>query len=138
MTLANFMRSQVYGIFTTLHVGMRVLAAEGVGVDVMQAHGGVFRTPGVAQRFCAAAVGAPVAVAQTAGEGGAWGMAVLASYALRGAGRTLADYLDEEVFVGRADPVVSPQDEDVEGFRRSVAGFESGLAAVRAAVESLR
>src|SRR5690606_433593 len=81
LTLANFMRAQIYGAFGTLALGMRVLRGEGVAIDTMFAHGGVFRTEGVAQRLLAAAVGAPVAVGRTAGEGGAWGIAGLAAYA---------------------------------------------------------
>ena len=81
LTLANFMRAQLYGVFGTLSLGMRVLADEGVALDLMFAHGGMFRTAGVAQRFLAGALGAPVAVGETASEGGAWGIAVLAAYA---------------------------------------------------------
>jgi sugar (pentulose or hexulose) kinase len=80
LTLANFMRAQLYGVFGTLSLGMRVLAGEGVALDRMFAHGGMFRTAGVAQRFLAGALDAPVAVGETASEGGAWGMAVLAAY----------------------------------------------------------
>ena len=80
LTLANFMRAQLYGVFGTLSLGMRVLEREGVALDLMFAHGGMFRTAGVAQRFLAGALGAPVAVGETASEGGAWGIAVLASY----------------------------------------------------------
>ncbi|MEF2964166.1 FGGY-family carbohydrate kinase, partial [Pseudomonas aeruginosa] len=78
-----------YGVFGTLALGMDVLHCEGVGLDKMYAHGGMFRTAGVAQRFLAAALDAPVAVAETASEGGAWGMAVLAAYVADGAGRDL-------------------------------------------------
>src|SRR3546814_6890221 len=78
LTLANLMRAQVYGVFGTLSLGMRILADEGVALDQMYAHGGIFRTAGVAQRFLAGALRAPVAVTETASEGGAWGMAVLA------------------------------------------------------------
>lgn len=86
LNLANFARTQVYSIFATMALGMRTLAAEGVAVDELLAHGGLFRTAGVAQRLMAAAVNAPVAVAATAGEGGAWGIAVLAAYAAARAG----------------------------------------------------
>ena len=79
LTLGNFVRAQVYGVFGTLSLGMRVLDGEGVAIDRMLAHGGMFRTAGVAQRFLAGALGAPVAVGETASEGGAWGIAVLAS-----------------------------------------------------------
>ncbi|QTX03763.1 xylulokinase [Agromyces archimandritae] len=85
LTLGNFMRAQLYGMYGALALGMRVLAEEGVGIDRMFGHGGVFRTAGVAQRFLAGALAAPVAVGETASEGGAWGIAVLAAY-LRDAG----------------------------------------------------
>lgn len=83
LTLANLARAQLHGVFATLALGMRVLASEGVGLDAMFAHGGVFRTRGVAQRILAAALDAPVTVGDTAAEGGAWGMAVLAAYRRR-------------------------------------------------------
>src|SRR4029077_2381421 len=102
LTLANFMRTQVYGAFGTLSLGMRVLTAEGVELDSMYAHGGVFRTAGVAQRLLAAAVGAPVTVGQTAGEGGAWGIAVLAAYLGAASELDLSTYLSTRVFAGAA------------------------------------
>ncbi len=80
LTLANLMRVQLYGVFGTLALGMRVLTEEGVALDRMFAHGGLFRTAGVAQRFLAGALDAPVSTSNTAGEGGAWGMAVLAAF----------------------------------------------------------
>ena len=110
LTLANFMRAQLYGVFGTLALGMRVLAEEGVGLDRMYAHGGMFRTAGVAQRFLAGALDAPVAVMETAAEGGAWGMAVLAAYAGSG-GRAhdLDGYLRDRVFVGVELAAVHPE-----------------------------
>ncbi|GMA30330.1 hypothetical protein GCM10025875_03220 [Litorihabitans aurantiacus] len=83
LSLPNLMRAHVYGVFGTLSLGMRILASEGVGVDTLVAHGGLLRTAGVAQRMLAAAVGAPVAVGETAAQGGPWGVAVLASYRAR-------------------------------------------------------
>ena len=87
------MRAQLYGVFGTLSLGMRVLAEEGVELDRMYAHGGMFRTAGVAQRFLAGALDAPVTVAESAAEGGAWGIAVLAAYTASGAQLDLSDYL---------------------------------------------
>ncbi len=98
LTLPNFMRAQLYGVFGTLALGMDVLHGEGVQLDRMYAHGGMFRTAGVAQRFLAAALDAPVAVAETASEGGAWGMAVLAAYVADDSGRDLDQWLRETVF----------------------------------------
>ncbi|WP_277208784.1 xylulokinase [Isoptericola croceus] len=142
LTLANFMRAQIYGAFGTLALGMRVLHGEGVAIDTMFAHGGVFRTAGVAQRLLAAAVDAPVAVGQTAGEGGAWGIAVLAAYtraaADAGAGApSLADYLGEQVFADATLEVAEPEATDVAGFATYLERYSAGLAVERAATEAL-
>ncbi len=137
LTLANFMRTQVYGAFATLSLGMRVLAGEGVELDVLAAHGGLFRTAGVAQRLLAAAVGAPVAVARTASEGGPWGMAVLAAYLLDDAGQDLGDYLGDRVFAGTEVDVVAPEAGDVAGYAAFLERYEAGLAVERAATEAI-
>ena len=114
LTLANFMRAQLYGVFGTLSLGMRVLEREGVALDLMFAHGGMFRTAGVAQRFLAGALGAPVAVGETASEGGAWGIAVLASYVAHAYESDLSGYLNDRVFADAEivtadpDPAMSP------------------------------
>jgi sugar (pentulose or hexulose) kinase len=132
-SLANFMRAQLYGMFGTLSLGMRVLADEGVGLDAMFAHGGVFRTAGVAQRFLAAAIGAPVAVGATAGEGGAWGMAVLASYLRAAGGQSLGEYLATQVFASAETTVVEPDPADVAGYAAYLDRYRAGLAIERAA-----
>ncbi|MET0673171.1 MAG: FGGY-family carbohydrate kinase [Microbacterium pygmaeum] len=136
-TLANVMRAQLYGVFGTLALGMRVLDDEGVQLDRMFAHGGMFRTAGVAQRFLAGALNAPVAVGDTAAEGGAWGIAVLAAYAASGSGRTLGEYLQEQVFVGAAISTVDPDPADVAGFATYLDRYRAGLAVEAAAVEAL-
>lgn len=136
LNLANFMRAQLLGAFGTLSLGMRILDEEGVALDAMFAHGGVFRTAGVAQRLLAAALGAPVTVAATAGEGGAWGMAVLARYL--GSPLPLGDYLDQLVFADQAVSVVEPDPADVAGYAAFLARYTAGLDAERAAVEALR
>lgn len=115
-SLADFMRAQIYGMFGTLAVGMRVLAGEGVSVDRLFAHGGIFRTAGVAQRLLAAAMNAPVGVGGVAAEGGAWGAAVLASYLRHRDRLSLEDYLAREVFAGSAPLEVEPDPVDVAGF----------------------
>ncbi len=137
LTLANFMRAQLYGVFGTLSLGMRVLAEEGVALDRMFAHGGMFRTAGVAQRFLAGALDAPVAVGETASEGGAWGMAVLAAYLSHAAGGDLSGYLDDRVFAGAPVEVVDPRPEDVGGFSAYLDRYRAGLVVERAAVEAL-
>jgi sugar (pentulose or hexulose) kinase len=137
LTLPNFMRAQIYGVFATLSLGMRVLAAEGVRIDAMYAHGGMFRTAGTAQRFLAAAIDAPVAVAATAGEGGAWGIAALAAYLRHGEGRDLGAYLREVVFAGADFAVAEPDAADVAGYDRYLERYRAGLAAEAAAVAAL-
>ena len=136
-TLANVMRSHLYGMYATLALGMRVLAGEGVALDQMFAHGGVFRTPIVAQRFLAAALDAPVAVGHSASEGGAWGIAVLASYLAHAPRMPLGQYLNERIFANETLDVLAPEPEDVHGFAAHLARYEDGLALQRAAVAAL-
>lgn len=156
-TLANAMRAQLYGVFGTLALGMRVLDDEGVELDGMFAHGGMFRTAGVAQRFLAGALRAPVSVGDTASEGGAWGIAVLAAYAravngdsdtgaepsrdpeasAAASGISLADYLDDRVFAGAAIATAEPDPADVAGFAAYLDRYRAGLAVEAAAVRHL-
>jgi sugar (pentulose or hexulose) kinase len=135
-TLANAMRSQLYSVFGALSVGMEVLHQEGVELERMSAHGGMFRTAGVAQRFLSAALNAPVSVAQSASEGGAWGVAVLAAFAASDTD-SLADYLTAEVFSRGEETTVTPVAEDVEGFAQYLERFQNGLDVVRTAGEVL-
>jgi len=135
-TLANVMRAQLYGAFGTLALGMRVLADEGVALDRMFAHGGMFRTAGVAQRLLAAALDAPVAVGDTASEGGAWGIAVLADF-LSHPDLDLASYLDDRVFADAAIRVADPDPVDVAGFADYLDRYRRGLAVEAAAVAAL-
>jgi len=137
LTLANFMRAQLYGVYGTLALGMRVLAGEGVELDRMFAHGGIFRTAGVAQRLLAGALDAPVAVGETASEGGAWGIAVLASYLSSASEVGLGEYLSERVFANAGFETVDPVPEDVAGFSAFLDRYRAGLAAEAAAVEAL-
>ena len=135
LTLANLMRAQVYGVFATLTLGMRVLAEEEVGLDRMFAHGGLFRTAGAAQRLLAGALDAPVAVAATAGEGGAWGIAVLAAYLRDASQRDLDTYLHEQVFRDAVFDVVEPDPADVAGYAVYLDRYAAGLEIERRAVE---
>ena len=144
LTLGNFVRAQLYGVFGTLALGMRVLDGEGVALDRMFAHGGLFRTAGVAQRFLAGALDAPVSVAQTASEGGAWGIAVLAAYLDHmaddrgdGAGDGLGAYLHRDVFGGFVFETSEPHPDDVAGFAAHLDRYRDGLDAERAAVASI-
>ncbi|GAB3620025.1 FGGY-family carbohydrate kinase [Glutamicibacter endophyticus] len=137
LTLANLMRSQLYAVFSTLSLGLRVLTEQGVQIETMHAHGGLFRTPGVAQQMLAAAIGTPVAVGQGAGEGGAWGIAVLAAYMGSGAREDLADYLQRQIFVATQPAVLAPQEVDVVGYDSYLNRYSAGLAVQRAATEAL-
>jgi sugar (pentulose or hexulose) kinase len=137
LTLANLMRAQIYGVFGALALGMRVLASEGVRLERMLAHGGLFRTEGVAERFLAGALDAPVALGETAAEGGAWGMAVLAAYTASGAETDLATYLRERVFADAAFRSVEPDPADVAAFAEYLERYRAGLAVERAAVDAL-
>jgi sugar (pentulose or hexulose) kinase len=136
-SLANFMRAQVYGVFGTLALGMQVLEAEGVALDRTFAHGGMFRTAGVAQRFLAGALAAPVAVGELASEGGAWGIAVLASYLSHSDDVSLGAYLDEHVFAAASLTTVAPDPVDIAGFASYLTRYRAGLAIEAAAVDSL-
>lgn len=135
-SLANAFRAQLYGVFGTLSLGMEVLQQEGVALDQMAAHGGIFRTKGVAQRFLAAALETPVDVSGEASEGGAWGAAVLAAFA-SAVSESLSEFLNEVVFrdtaVTRAEPIAS----DVEGYRKFLEAYREGLQIEKAAVNSI-
>ena len=139
LNLANFARTLIDSSFATLSLGMRILADESVGIDAMFAHGGVFKTKVVAQKLLAAALGTSVTVGETASEGGAWGMAVLAAYAAQAAAPegvpSLGDYLAHRVFVDTVVSTVNPEPTDVAGFRTFLARFEAGLAIQRAAIK---
>ncbi len=136
-SLANFMRAQLYGVFGTLALGMQVLAAEGVELDRMFAHGGMFRTAGVAQRFLAGALAAPVAVGELASEGGAWGIAVLASYLRHADTASLGEYLEREVFASASLSVSDPDPADVAGFAAYLDRYRAGLAIEAAAITAI-
>ncbi len=136
LTLANAMRAHLYGVFGTLALGMRVLTDENVGLDRMSAHGGMFRTAGVAQRFLAAALDAPVEVAESASEGGAWGVAVLAAFTAAGGGE-LDAYLRDHVFARTTASRVDPDPADVAGFTAYLDRYRAGLAVELAAITAL-
>ncbi len=136
LSLATLMRAHVHGVFAALSLGMRALHDEGVAIDRMQAHGGLFRTEGVAQRILAAALDAPVGVADSASEGGAWGIAVLAAFTAAGGG-DLAAYLDAQVFVTDGATVVAADPTDTAGFSAYLARYEAGLEIERSAVDAL-
>lgn len=139
-TLANFMRVHLFTSLGALKTGLDILLKqEGVQVDKILGHGGLFKTKGVGQKVMAAAMDAPVSVMETAGEGGAWGIALLASYMIRKADQeTLDDYLNEKVFAGQEGASLHPDQKDVDGFEKFMKRYTGGLAIERAAVENLK
>lgn len=136
-TLANFMRAQIYSAMSTLMLGMEILKTEGVEISSISAHGGLFKTKGVGQRYLAAAVGSPVVCMETAGEGGAYGMALLAAFAKRNEGCTLAEFLENEVFSNMPRTVLEPIREDADGFRKYLEDYKALVKLEKAAVEIL-
>ncbi|WP_127551878.1 xylulokinase [Actinoplanes sp. OR16] len=137
LSLATFMRTQIYAALATLRIGMDVLQkAENVQLDRMFAHGGLFKTPGVAQNLLAAAIDTPVSVGDLAAEGGAWGIAVLAGFLRdRAEGQTLDDFLNTVVFADARLETVSPDPADVEGFTAFMERYAAALPIQQAAVD---
>ena len=139
LNFANFMRAQLFSAVASLKLGMDILAADGVELDRLLGHGGFFKTPEAGQKLMAAALGVPVSVMETAGEGGPWGMALLAGYmALKKPGESLEDWLDGTVFAAQEVSTVAPDAADAEGFGGFISNYVRGLAVERAAVENLR
>lgn len=146
-TLANLMRSHLYASLAAVKVGMDILTKEEkVTITRLTGHGGFFKTEGVGQRYLAAAVNAPVTVMKTAGEGGPWGMALLAAYRIacqkaREEGKKpqpLADFLDEKIFAGQEGSTVSPDPEQVRGFETYMEHYRKALSVEEEAVRKVR
>ena len=135
--LANFMRSHLYASVGVLKIGNDILFnEEKIKVDRITGHGGLFKTKGVGQRILAAAINSPISVMETAGEGGAWGIALLGSYLVNNEKKqSLADFLDEKVFVGDAGIEVSPTAENVADFNTYIENYKAGLPIEEAAVK---
>ena len=138
MNLANFMRSHLYTSLGTLRLGSEILKEDKVKIDKITGHGGLFKTPLVGQKILAAAMNAPVSVMETAGEGGAWGIALLAEYMVEAQGRSLGDYLDKVIFADAKAVSVDPDPEDEKGFEEFMKRFRAGLPIERAAVDHMR
>lgn len=137
-TLANFFRSQLYSTMSTLKLGMDILAKEDVAIDSLTGHGGLFKTPGVGQRYMAAACNAPVTCMETAGEGGPYGMALLAAYMLNKAdGETLEEYLNSKVFNNAKGTTLEPVTEDVDGFNAYIENYKALIKVEEIAVKEL-
>ena len=124
--LANFMRSHLYGAIGVLKIGN----------DRITGHGGYFKTAGVGQRMLAAALNSPISVMETAGEGGAWGIALLAGYLINKNGKNLADYLEQVVFAGNTGVSIAPTAEDVAGFEKYIENYKACLPIEQAAVDA--
>ena len=138
-SLANLMRASLYSSVATLKLGCDImLKDEGVAVDKVLGHGGLFKTKGVGQSILAAALNAPVSVMETAGEGGAWGMALLAAYLKYAGELSLSQFLDSKVFAGMKAETLAPDAKAVEGFNAYIDTFKKALEVEKAAIASLK
>jgi sugar (pentulose or hexulose) kinase len=138
-TLSNFMRVHLFSALGALKVGLDIFEQEKVKIDKVLGHGGFFKTKEVGQKIMAAAMNVPVSVMETAGEGGAWGIALLASYMLHKEGNEpLEAYLSNKVFSGESGTTIAPDQGDVDGFITFMERYKKGLAIERAAVDVLK
>jgi sugar (pentulose or hexulose) kinase len=139
-TLANFMRAALFSTMGTLKLGMDILTEkEQVRLESLLGHGGLFKTKGVGQRFMAAALNTPVTVMDSAGEGGAWGIALLAAFMLRRKeGERLENFLERQVFAGQKGSKLEPDAKDIESFKKFMERYTAGLNIERAAVDNLK
>ena len=135
--LANFMRTHIYSAIATLKIGIEILEEENVDIDKLMGHGGLFKTKYVGQKLMAGAMKTPVSVLSTAGEGGAWGIAVLASYAKNNFGLPLEEFLDKKVFSKYEISTVRPDINDVNGFEKYITLYKKSLAVEKSAVENI-
>lgn len=138
MNLANFIRTHLFSAMGALKIGMDILMKqEGVKLDKILGHGGLFKTEKVGQSYMAAAINAPVTVMETAGEGGAWGIALLAAYMInKKNGETLAQHLDNNVFSDMPGITIAPDEKDADGFNKFIERYKNGLTIERAAIDS--
>ena len=133
--LADFIRAHLYSALAALAYGMSILHDEGVKIDRLMGHGGLFRHPVTGAKFLSSSVNAPVYTMKTAGEGGPYGMALLAAYRVNGKGKRLEDFLDDEVFKDAEGSKMDPVKEEVEGFKEYLERFLKGLSVEKAAIE---
>ncbi len=137
-TMANFIRAQLCTALGALRTGMDILFdKESVKIDSLTGHGGFFKTAEVGLSIMSAALHTPVSALETAGEGGPWGMAVLASYLVNGNGKSLSEWLEKEVFATSKKTTVAPKQEDIDGFNTFFARYTKGLAIEKAAIDSI-
>jgi sugar (pentulose or hexulose) kinase len=133
------MRAHLFSSLGALKIGLHIFEKEKVKIDQILGHGGFFKTKEVGQRMMAAAMNVPVSVMETAGEGGAWGIALLAAYMLHKAeNEPLEDYLSDRVFAGEQGSTIAPDQKDVDGFAAFMERYKKGLIIERAAVDGLR
>lgn len=137
-SLPNFMRAQLLSAMSCLALGLEILLREEqVRIDRLMGHGGLFKTPEVAQRLMAGALNTPITVMETASEGGAWGIALLAAYMATGKGKSLESFLAEQVFDKAEQSTIQPDREDSEGFQQYLTRYKAGLTIARAAESAL-
>ena len=137
-TIENFMRSLLFSSISTVRIGMDILSEEGVKVSKLLGHGGLFKTSGVGQKLMAGAFNTPIAVMESAGEGGAWGIALLAAYAVcKENTEALEDFLDNKIFSDATVSTIKPDAKDTKGFEAYMERYKAGLAVERAAEENL-
>ncbi|MCM1285195.1 MAG: FGGY-family carbohydrate kinase [Acetobacter sp.] len=135
--LANFFRTNIYSAIAALKIGMEILEKENVTIDCLTGHGGLFKTEIVGQKLMAGALNTPVSVMETAGEGGAWGIAVLARFVVDSNAMTLEEYLNKIVFSKYKSTTINPDIDDVEGFKKYMLLYKKGLAVEKAAAENI-
>ncbi len=138
LSFANFARAQVLSAMAGLKLGMGILEEEKAGLDILTGHGGFFKTPGTAQSLMASALNTPITTMETAGEGGAWGMALLAAFAVNKGDMCLEDYLHERVFAAASKLTIAPDAEDTAGFLKYMERFNASIAAEKEAVATLK
>jgi sugar (pentulose or hexulose) kinase len=135
--LANFFRAQIYSTMATLKIGMEILEKENVKIDCLMGHGGLFKTPIVGQKLMAGAMNSPVAVMETAGEGGAWGCAVLARFVVDNDNQSLDDFLNNKVFSKCKSSTIEPDADDVKGFEDYMKLYKAALPVQKSAYENI-
>jgi len=137
VTLADFMRTHMMSAMATLKIGMDILRSENVTIEKIMGHGGYFKTPVAGQTILSAAIGAPVSVMETAGEGGPYGMALLAAYMIWNKGDSLEDFLDHRVFSSSRTQTIMASEDEVRGFDEYIKDYKKILEVERKALEVL-
>lgn len=137
-TLANFIRTHITSAFGAMRLGMEILKEENVAIDRLVGHGGIFKTPKVGQTILASAMESPVTVMETAGEGGAWGIALLAAYLLEQENLALKEFLDEKVFSANQGVTITPSQTDIDGYQEFVERYREGVTIEESAIKNFQ